>query len=158
MFAARLFCKSPAPKNKSRKFTEKKLLYCAVCAGQCVDGTKTLAGDTKMSAPAQRASVRWWPEKALQYSPNALNLGENAFRATSGTFTCQLLLGRWFCRPYQGVRQILGEHVTAQSAKRSELHTFKVKPQRLIVERSFAWLDKNHQLYENCERWANTSL
>jgi len=39
----------------------------------------------------------------------------------------------------QGVKDILGEHVTVQIAKRSELHTFKVMPKRWIVERSFAW-------------------
>jgi transposase len=58
----------------------------------------------------------------------------------------------------QGVRDILGEHVTVQIAKRSELHTFKVMPKRWIVERSFAWLDKNRRLWKNCERWLNTSL
>jgi hypothetical protein len=30
----------------------------------------------------------------------------------------------------QGVKDILGEHVTVQIAKRSELHTFKVMPKR----------------------------
>lgn len=58
----------------------------------------------------------------------------------------------------QGVRDILGEHVTVQIAKRSELHTFKVMPQRWVVERNFAWLDKNRRLWKNCERWLNTSL
>lgn len=58
----------------------------------------------------------------------------------------------------QGVQEILGEHVTVQIAKRSELHTFKVMPKRWIVERSFAWLDKNRRLWKNCERWLNTSL
>ena len=58
----------------------------------------------------------------------------------------------------QGVRDILGEHVTVQIAKRSELHTFKVMPKRWIVERSFAWLDKNRRLSKNCERLLNTSL
>ena len=58
----------------------------------------------------------------------------------------------------QGVREVLGEHVSVQIAKRSELHTFKVMPQRWIVERSFAWLDKNRRLWKNCERWLNTSL
>jgi len=42
----------------------------------------------------------------------------------------------------QGVKDILGGHVTVQIAKRSELHTFKVMPKRWIVERSFAWLEK----------------
>ena len=43
-------------------------------------------------------------------------------------------------------------------AKRNELHTFKVIPKRWVVERSFAWLDKCHRLWKNCERQLNTSL
>jgi transposase len=58
----------------------------------------------------------------------------------------------------QGVQSVLGEHVSVQIAKRSELHTFKVMPQRWVVERSFAWLEKNRRLWKNCERWINTSL
>ena len=58
----------------------------------------------------------------------------------------------------EGVGQILGEQVTVQIAKRSELHTFKVLPKRWIVERSFAWLEKNRRLWKNCERLLNTSL
>lgn len=58
----------------------------------------------------------------------------------------------------QGVRETLDEHVTVQIAKRSELHTFKVIPKRWVVERSFAWLDKNRRLWKNCERLLNTSL
>lgn len=58
----------------------------------------------------------------------------------------------------QDVREILGEHVTVQIAKRSELHTFKVIPRRWVVERSFAWLEKNRRLWKNCERLLSTSL
>lgn len=58
----------------------------------------------------------------------------------------------------EGVRGILGKQVTVQIAKRSELHTFKVMPKRWIVERSFAWLEKNRRLWKNCERKLNTSL
>jgi transposase len=58
----------------------------------------------------------------------------------------------------QGVKEILGEHVTVQIAKRSELRTFKLMPKRWVVERSFAWLEKNRRLWKNCERWLNTSL
>lgn len=62
-------------------------------------------------------------------------------------------------RPFaQGVQTILGEHVTVQIAKRSELHTFKVMPQRWVVERSFAWLEKHRRLWKNPERYLNTSL
>jgi hypothetical protein len=57
-----------------------------------------------------------------------------------------------------GVKDILGEHVNVQVAKRSELHTFKVMPKRWIVERRFAWLGKNRRLWKNCERWLNASL
>lgn len=58
----------------------------------------------------------------------------------------------------QGVRDILGEGVKVQIAKRSELHTFRVMPKRWVVERSFAWLEKNRRLWKNCERKLNTSL
>ena len=58
----------------------------------------------------------------------------------------------------QGVQDILGGHVAVQIARRSELHTFKVMPQRWVVERSFAWLEKNRRLWKNCERLLNTSL
>ena len=58
----------------------------------------------------------------------------------------------------QGVRQTLGQEVTVQIAKRSELHKFAVIPKRWVVERSFAWLDKNRRLWKNCERLLNTSL
>ena len=58
----------------------------------------------------------------------------------------------------QGILHILGAHVSVQIAKRSELHTFKVIPQRWVSERSFAWLQKNRRLWKNCERLLNTSL
>ncbi|CAN0622654.1 protein of unknown function [Burkholderia multivorans] len=45
----------------------------------------------------------------------------------------------------QSVREFLGEQVTVQIAKRSEPHTFKVMPQRWIIERSFAWLEKDRR-------------
>jgi transposase len=58
----------------------------------------------------------------------------------------------------KGVQEILGEPVTVQIAKRSELHTFQVMPKRWIVERSFAWLEKNRRLWKNGERKLNSSL
>jgi len=58
----------------------------------------------------------------------------------------------------QGVQAILGDHVTVQIAKRSELHTFKVIiPKRWVVERSFAWLEKHRRLWKNAERKLHTS-
>ena len=56
------------------------------------------------------------------------------------------------------MREILGGHVTVQLATRSELHNFKIMPKRWIVERNFAWLDKNQRLWKNCDRLLNTSL
>lgn len=47
---------------------------------------------------------------------------------------------------------------TVQVAKRNELHTFAVMPQRWIVERSFAWLEQSRRLWKNYERHLNTSL
>ena len=58
----------------------------------------------------------------------------------------------------QAVKETLGEEVTVQIAKRSELHKFAVIPKRWVVERSFAWLDKNRRLWKNCERKLDTSL
>ena len=70
-----------------------------------------------------------------------------------------LVDGGYVGRPFErGVHEILGESVTVEVARRSQLHTFAVMPQRWIVERSFAWLEKNRRLWKNCERWLNTSL
>ena len=54
------------------------------------------------------------------------------------------------------VKQLLGCAVT--TVKRNELHTFRVIPQRWVVERSFGWLEKCRRLWKNCERQLNTSL
>ena len=60
-------------------------------------------------------------------------------------------------RPFaEAVHTLLG--ATVQIAKRSERRTFKVMPQRWVVERSFAWLEKNRRLWKNAERKLNTSL
>jgi transposase len=45
----------------------------------------------------------------------------------------------------EAVKDLLG--ATVQVAKRSELHTFAVIPQRWVVERSFAWLGKCRRLW-----------
>lgn len=52
-------------------------------------------------------------------------------------------------------QQILGASV--QAATRNELHQFAVIPQRWVVERSFAWLEKCRRLWKNCERKLHTS-
>ena len=67
--------------------------------------------------------------------------------------------GSYVGEPFaQAVKETLAEEVTVQIAKRSELHKFAVIPKRWVVERSFAWLDKNRRLWKNCERHLNTSL
>lgn len=55
-----------------------------------------------------------------------------------------------------GVKERIGASVTV--AKRSELHTFAVIPQRWVVERSFGGLEKCRRLWKNCERLLNSSL
>lgn len=54
------------------------------------------------------------------------------------------------------VKLILNAKTTV--AKRNELHTFTVLPQRWIIERSWSWLDKCRRLWKNCERTLNSSL
>ncbi len=56
----------------------------------------------------------------------------------------------------QEVKDLIDAEV--QVAKRSELHSFAVMPQRWIVERSYAWLEKCRRLWKNCERKLNTSM
>ena len=47
---------------------------------------------------------------------------------------------------------------TVQIVKRNELHKFVILPKRWIVERTFAWLEKCHRLWKNCERKLTTSM
>ena len=55
----------------------------------------------------------------------------------------------------KAIKEKIGAEVTV--AKRSELHTFAVVPQRWVVERSYAWLEKCRRLWKNCERHLETS-
>jgi transposase len=54
------------------------------------------------------------------------------------------------------IKEILG--ATVEVIKRNELHKFVVLPKRWVVERSFAWLEKCHRLWKNCERLLRSSL
>lgn len=68
-----------------------------------------------------------------------------------------LVDGGYTGQPFaQSIEEKLG--ATVQVAKRNELHTFAVIPQRRVVERSFSWLEKCRRLWKNCERKLNTSL
>ena len=65
--------------------------------------------------------------------------------------------GAYTGKPFaQAIEEKIGAVV--KIAKRNELHTFAVMPQRWIVERSFAWLEQSRRLWKNCERKLNTSL
>ena len=80
-------------------------------------------------------------------------------RAKSGLGRVESVLadGGYTGRPFaDGVKNCLG--ATVQVVKRNQLHTFAVLPKRWVVERSFAWLEKNRRLWKNCERKLNTSL
>ena len=52
--------------------------------------------------------------------------------------------------------KILGAEV--EVAKRIELHKLEVTAKRRVVERSFAWPEKFHRLWKNCERKLFSSL
>ena len=68
-----------------------------------------------------------------------------------------LVDGGYTGKPFaDSVKDRIGASVTV--AKRNELHTFSVIPQRWVVERSFAWLEKCRRLWKNCERLLNSSL
>ena len=65
--------------------------------------------------------------------------------------------GGYVGQPFaQAVEELLGAQVHIATC--SELHTFAVMPQRWVVERSFAWIEKCRRLWKNCERKLNTSL
>lgn len=82
-------------------------------------------------------------------------IGRNKDRLSS--VASVLVDGGYTGQPFaEAVRELIG--ATVQVAKRSELHTFAVIPQRWVVERSFAWLEKCRRLWKNTERLLNTSL
>jgi len=66
-----------------------------------------------------------------------------------------LLILKVFLMEYLLQQQI---NRSSRCVKRSELHKFAVIPQRWVVERSFAWLEKCRRLWKNCEKHLNTSL
>ena len=49
-------------------------------------------------------------------------------------------------------------NAVVEVAKRNELHTFAIIPNRWIVERTFGWLDKCRRLWKNCERKISNTL
>jgi transposase len=65
--------------------------------------------------------------------------------------------GEYIGKPFSGsvMESIRAE---TQAVKRNGLHTFAVLPKRWIVERSFAWLEKCHRFWKNCEAKLHTSL
>jgi transposase len=68
-----------------------------------------------------------------------------------------LVDGGYTGQPFaQAIEEKLGAAV--QVVKLNELHSFAVIPQRWVVERSFAWLEKCRRLWKHCERHLNTRL
>jgi transposase len=53
------------------------------------------------------------------------------------------------------VKELCGAEV--ELVERSKLSQFVVMPQRWVVERTFAWLDKARRLWKNCERSLHNS-
>lgn len=123
-------------------------------AGKKVSGIKRHIGvDTQglphaIAVTTAEVTDRKGALQAMQHCKDTLDKVQNVL-ADSG------YVGEPFA---QSVRETLGEEVAVQIAKRSELHKFAVIPKRWVVERSFAWLEKNRRLWKNCERWLNTSL
>ena len=80
-----------------------------------------------------------------------------AARGALGGVLKTLVDGGYAGQPFaQAVQRLLA--ATTEVVKRSELHTFKVLPQRWVVERSFGWLEKCRRLWKNCERFLESSL
>ena len=127
--------------------------YCALECGVAPGGD---AGD--VAGRDVGVAARYCGDHGRGDGPGAL-LALQRCKPALGKVQALLCDGGYVGQPFvQGVQEILGGHVTVQIAKRSELHTFKVMPQRWVVERSFAWLEKNRRLWKNCERLLNTSL
>ena len=84
-------------------------------------------------------------------------LGIDNHKRNLNKVSAVLVDGGYTGKPFaDGVEERIGASVTV--AKRSELHTFAVIPQRWVVERSFGWLEKCRRLWKNCERLLNSSL
>lgn len=121
-------------------------------AGKKVSGIKRhIAVDTQglphaVAVTTAEITDRQGALTAMSRCADSLKQVENVL--TDGGYTGQ---------PFaEAVKELLG--ATVQVAKRSELHTFKVMPQRWVVERSFSWLEKCRRMWKNCERLLNTSL
>lgn len=64
--------------------------------------------------------------------------------------------GGFFGKPFaKAIFKLIGS--TVKVVKRIVKHVFKVLENRWIVERSFAWLEKNRRLWKNCERTLSSS-
>lgn len=81
----------------------------------------------------------------------------NLHRDTLQNVEVVLVDGGYTGEPFSlAVKNLIRARV--EVAKRSELHKFAVIPQRWVVERSCAGLEKCRRLWKNCEKHLNTSL
>lgn len=121
-------------------------------AGKKVSGIKRhIAVDTGGLPHAIRVTTANISDKA-----GAIEMLGNA-REHLSSVAAVLCDGGYVGQPFaDAVKECINAEV--QIVKRNELHTFAVLPKRWIVERSFAWLEKCHRLWKNCERKLHTSL
>ena len=123
-------------------------------AGKKISGTKRhIAVDTQGLPHAfavTAANVTDRNGALLAFEQNRTELDEVESILCDGSYS-----GKPFAN---SVKALLGERVTVQVVKRNELHTFAVIPKRWVVERSFAWLEKQRRLWKNCERTFSTAL
>lgn len=142
------FCILDAQSVKNTDTAEEK----GYDAGKKVSGIKRhIAVDTNGLPHAILVTTANVSDKA-----GALKMPENAQRHLSSVVAV-LCDGGYLGQPFaDAVKNLIDADV--QIVKRNELHTFAVLPKRWIVERSFAWLEKCHRLWKNCERKLHTSL
>lgn len=57
----------------------------------------------------------------------------------------------------KAVKKII-TNIEVEITKRSDIKKGEVTPKRWVVERSFAWLEKNRRLWKNCERLIQSSI
>lgn len=121
-------------------------------AGKKVSGIKRHAAVDLLGLP----HALWVTTANITDRDGALIMFDNAKRNLSNVVRVLVDGGYKGEKFAQSVKELIDAEV--QVAKRNELHTFEVIPQRWVVERSFAWLEKCRRLWKNCERKINTSL
>lgn len=114
------------------------------------------AGGIEMFQPAVEGAIENSTQTPTQSTPQASAQSTTKSNAKKSSVKTVLADGGYTGDKFkQAIEDSLCAEV--QIAKRSELHTFKVIPNRWIVERSFSWLEKCRRLWKNCERLISSS-